>query len=191
GARGHHFRSRSDTEVIAHAWEEFGTQVPEHLNGMFAFALWDATREELLLARDRMGEKPLYYTMADGWIVFASELRALLVHPAASARLDLEGLARYLTYEYVPDPHSILAGVNKLPPAPGLVATGNRVGVRRYWDIPFKPEPAVDERVWCEEIAARFDRVVALRLASDVPVGCFVSGGIDSTVVAGTAARHR
>src|SRR5262249_8746769 len=120
-ARGHRFCSRSDTEVIAHAWEELGERVPEHLNGMFAFALWDQTGERLLLARDRRGEKPLYYTVQDGWIVFGSELRALLAHPIVSARLDLEGFARYLAYEYVPDPHSILAGVAKLPPAHRLV----------------------------------------------------------------------
>src|SRR5262245_38924561 len=190
-SRGHRFRSRSDTEVIAHAWEEFGETVPEHLNGMFAFALWDRAGEQLLLARDRMGEKPLYYTRADGWLVFASELRALLVHPAVSARLDVEGLARYLAYEYVPDPHSILAGIRKLPPGHVLIAGGARVETRRYWDIPFRPEPEVDERTWCEEIARHFDRAVALRLVSDVPVGCFVSGGIDSTLVAGTAACHR
>ena len=188
--RGHRFRSRCDTEVIAHAWEEYGEHVPEQLNGMFAFALWDERREKLFLARDRMGEKPLYYFAAEGWIVFGSELRALLVHPAVSARLDLAGLARYLAYEYVPDPHSILAGVAKLPPAHRLVASSGCVDVRSYWDIPFEPQPSVDEREWCEEIAARFDRAVALRLGSDVPIGCFVSGGIDSTVVAGTAARQ-
>jgi asparagine synthase (glutamine-hydrolysing) len=190
-ARGHRFRSRSYTEVIAHAWEEVGEGVVDRLNGMFAFALWDRDRKRLFLARDRMGEKPLYYTVADGWLVFASELRALLAHPVTAARLDLEGLARYLTYDYVPDPHSILAGVTKLPPGHTLVAAGREIVTRRYWDIPFRPEPEVDERTWCEEIARRFDRAVALRLVSDVPVGCFVSGGIDSTVVVGTAARQR
>ena len=114
--RGHRFRSRSDTEVIAHAWEEEGEHCVDRLNGMFAFALWDAGREQLFLARDRMGEKPLYYTWRAGRLVFASELRALLAHPASSARLDLEGLARYLAYDYVPDPHSILRGVASCRP---------------------------------------------------------------------------
>src|SRR5262249_13015863 len=100
--RGPRFRPRSGTEGSAPAWEESGAHVTESLNGMFAFALWDRAREQLLLARDRMGEKPLYYTVVDGWLVFASELRALLAHPATAARLDLEGLARYLAYEYVP-----------------------------------------------------------------------------------------
>src|SRR5262245_37544376 len=190
-ARGHRFRSRSDTEVIAHTWEEVGERVVDRLNGMFAFALWDRDGKRLFLARDRMGEKPLYYTVADGWLVFASELRALLAHPATAARLDPKGLARYLTYDYIPDPHSILVGVTKLPPGHTLVAAGRQIVTQRYWDIPFRPEPEVDERTWREEIARRFDHAVALRLVSDVPVGCFVSGGIDSTVVVGTAARQR
>ena len=190
-ARGHRLRSRSDTEVIAHTWEDVGERVPERLNGMFAFALWDHTRERLFLARDRMGEKPLYYAAVDGWLVFASELRGVIAHPAISTRLDLEGVARYLAYEYVPDPHSILSGVAKLPPGHSLLAADGRVETRRYWDIPFRREPAVDERTWHEELARRFDHAVASRLVSDVPVGCFLSGGIDSTLVAATAARLR
>jgi asparagine synthase (glutamine-hydrolysing) len=190
-ARGHEFRSNADTEVVVHAWQELGERCLEDLNGMFALALWDAHEERLFLARDRMGEKPLHYAVANGTLVFASELRALLVHPAVSARLDLEGLARYLAFDYVPDPHSILRGVRKLAPGHVLSTARNGHVVRRYWDIPFGPEPDVDERDWSTEIARRFDRSVALRLVSDVPVGCFVSGGIDSTIVAGTAARQR
>ena len=190
-AHGHEFRSNSDTEVVVHAWQERGERCLDDLNGMFALALWDAADERLFLARDRMGEKPLHYTVADGTLVFASELRALLAHPAVSARLDLEGLARYLAFDYVPDPHSILAGVRKLPPGHVLCASGGRHAVRRYWDIPFGPEPEIDEGAWSAEIADRFERSVALRLVSDVPVGCFVSGGIDSSIVAGTAARQR
>jgi asparagine synthase (glutamine-hydrolysing) len=190
-ARGHRFRSRSDTEVVAHAWEEEGAASIEHLNGMFAIALWDARREELFLARDRMGEKPLCYTMAGNTLVFASELRALLAHPAVSARLDEESLARYLAFDYVPDPHTILQGVHKLPPGHILRARDGGIELRRYWDIPYRPDERIDEPALHEEIACRFDRSVALRLVSDVPVGCFVSGGIDSTVVTGTAARQR
>jgi asparagine synthase (glutamine-hydrolysing) len=190
-ARGHAFRSNSDTEVVVHAWQEQGERCLDDLNGMFALALWDAPDERLFLARDRMGEKPLHYAVADGTVVFASELRALLAHPAVSARLDLEGLARYLAFDYVPDPHSILDGVRKLPPGHVLCARGGRHAVHPYWDIPFAPEPEVDEGAWSAEIAHRFDRSVALRLVSDVPVGCFVSGGIDSSIVAGTAARQR
>jgi len=188
---GHRFRSRSDTEVVAHAWEDDGERCIDALNGMFALAVWNRREQRLFLVRDRMGEKPLYWVEADGWLVFASELRALLAHPAVPRRLDVEGFVRYLTYDYVPDPHSILSGVSKLPPAHLLSASAHGIRVRRYWDIPFQPQTDVDERVWHEQIARRLDRAVELRLAGDVPVGCFVSGGIDSTVIAGTAARWR
>src|SRR5262249_6627720 len=117
---GHRFATRSDTEVIVHAWEESGEAGLESLNGMFALAVGDRPREQLFLARARMGEKPLYYTCADGALVFASELRALLAHPAVGRRLDVRGLARYLAFDFVPDPHAILQGVRKLPPGHSL-----------------------------------------------------------------------
>jgi asparagine synthase (glutamine-hydrolysing) len=191
GALGHRFTTRSDTEAIVHAWEEYGEHCVDLLNGMFAFALWDRRREQLLLARDRMGEKPLYYTLANGWFVFGSELRAVLAHPAVSRELDLHGLSRYLTYEYVPAPHSIVRDIKKLPPAHRLIASESKVSVQSYWEIPFRPDPTIDEATWCREIARRLDEAVRLRLSSDVPLGCFLSGGIDSTAVAATAARHR
>ncbi len=190
-ARGHRFATRSDTESIVHAWEEYGEHCVEHLNGMFAFALWDRRREALLLARDRMGEKPLYYTQSAGWLVFGSELRALLAHPAVSRQLDLRGVSRYLTYDFVPDPHSMVRGVEKLEPGHVLTASHGKVATHRYWDIPFRPDTALDEAAWGEEIRARLDDAVRLRLASDVPLGCFLSGGIDSTAVTATAARQR
>jgi asparagine synthase (glutamine-hydrolysing) len=188
---GHRFATRSDTEVIAHAWEEYGEHGLEHLNGMFALALWDRRREQLLLARDRMGEKPLYYAEVDGWLVFGSELRAVLAHPAVGRELDLHAVSRYLAYDFVPDPHSMIRGVRKLAPAEALVASDGKVIRSRYWDLAFRPEPAVDEATWGERIRARLDEAVRLRLASDVPVGCFLSGGIDSTAVTTTAARLR
>ena len=189
---GHRFATRSDTEVIVHGWEELGEACPEALNGMFALALWDARREQLFLARDRMGEKPLYYTVAGGTLVFASELRALLAHPAVGRRLDLRGLARYLAFDFVPDPHAILQDVRKLPPAHSLVINGGKSRLQRYWEIPFAPDETVGEAGWCERIRTHLDEAVRLRLHSDVPVGCFLSGGIDSTSVAATAARqHR
>jgi asparagine synthase (glutamine-hydrolysing) len=191
-ARGHTFRSNSDTEVLVHAWQDRGERCLDEVNGMFALALWDGRDERLYLARDRMGEKPLHYAVADdGTLVFASELRALLAHPRVDARLDLEGLARYLAFDYVPDPHSILVGVHKLPPGHLLCARDGRSLLRRYWDIPFGPEPEIDVRDWSAMIAHHFEQSVARRLVSDVPVGCFVSGGIDSSIVAGTAARQR
>jgi asparagine synthase (glutamine-hydrolysing) len=190
-ARGHRLVSRSDTEVIAHLWEECGEHCVQALNGMFAFAVWDGRREQLFLARDRMGEKPLYYTFAQGWVVFGSELRAVLAHPALSAELDLQSVSRYLAYEFIPDPHSIIRNVLKLPPAHSLTASDGKLAVQPYWDIPFKPDVAVDEDTWGREIARRLDEAVRSRLISDVPLGCFLSGGIDSTAIVATAARHQ
>lgn len=190
-ALGHRFATRSDTEVLVHGWEEHGADLLSRLNGMFAIALWDGRREQLLLARDRMGEKPLYYARAGGWLVWASEIRALLAHPAVGRELDPQSVARYLTYDFVPDPHSMLRGVQKLAPGEALTAGDGTVTVSRYWDLRFRPDPAPNEHAWIEEIRARLDEAVRLRLASDVPLGCFLSGGIDSSAVATTAARLR
>ena len=190
-ARGHRFVTRSDTEVIVHAWEEYGEHCVDHFNGMFAFALWDSKREQLLLARDRMGEKPLYYAATGGWIVFASELHAVLAHPAVSRELDLPAVSRYLAYDFVPAPYSMIRGVAKLPPAHALTVTHDKIATRRYWDIPFRPDHTVDAPTWRDEIRRRLDEAVRLRMASDVPLGCFLSGGIDSTAVTATAARQR
>jgi len=190
-ARGHRFVTRSDTEAIVHAWEEYGEHCVDHFNGMFAFALWDSKREQLLLARDRMGEKPLYYAATGGWIVFASELHAVLAHPAVSRELDLHAVSRYFAYDFVPAPYSMIRGVAKLPPAHALTVTHDKIATRRYWDIPSQPDPTVDVPTWRNEIRRRLDEAVRLRMASDVPLGCFLSGGIDSTAVTATAARQR
>jgi asparagine synthase (glutamine-hydrolysing) len=186
---GHRFASHSDTEVIAHAWEEYGEACVQELNGMFGFALWDRRRETLVLARDRMGEKPLYYAAPEGWLVFGSELRAVLAHPAVSRELDPTALVRYLTYDFVPDPHALVRGVRKLPPAHVLSAADGKVTTTRYWEIPYRPEAGVSEAEWAREIAAGLDEAVRLRLTSDVPLGCLLSGGIDSTAITATAAR--
>jgi asparagine synthase (glutamine-hydrolysing) len=190
-ARGHRFATRSDTEAIAHAWEEYGEHCVDHFNGMFALAVWDRHREILLLARDRMGEKPLYYSTLGGWLVFASELQAVLAHPAVSREIDPESVSRYLAFDFVPDPYSMVRDVAKLPPGHTLTASYDKVETRRYWDIPFRPDYFVTAPAWREEIAHRLDEAVQLRLASDVPLGCFLSGGIDSTAVTATAARQR
>jgi asparagine synthase (glutamine-hydrolysing) len=186
---GHRFASRSDTEVIAHAWEEYGEACPEELNGMFGLALWDRRRQTLFLARDRMGEKPLYFASPGGWLVFGSELRAVLVHPAVSRELDPAALTRYLTYDFVPDPHTMIRGVRKLPPAHALSVADGKLAVSRYWEIPYRPDVRVDEAEWASRIAGALDEAVRSRLLSDVPVGCLLSGGIDSTAITATAAR--
>lgn len=190
-ARGHHFATRSDTEVIVHLYEDHGEDFVKHLNGMFAIALWDAKREKLILARDRMGEKPLYYTTIEHQLLWGSELKCLLAHPAVPRRLSLPALSRYLQFEYVPAPHSILEGVHKLPPAHLLVAERGETRVFPYWRLDLTPSAgAPTEAEALEELKERLDAAVRRRLLSEVPLGVFLSGGIDSSTIAALAARH-
>ncbi len=191
-ARGHRFTTSSDTEVIVHAWEEFGEDCLAHFNGMFAFALWDAERQTLFAARDRMGEKPFYYAERNGWVVFASEVRALLAHPEIGRDLDLRGLSRYLASGYLPDPHTILEGVRKLPAGHSLTVASGRLRLNRYWDLTFKPReasgaPPGDANAWASALWDALCTSVRHRLVSDVPVGIFLSGGIDSSAVTAAA----
>src|SRR5205809_1137217 len=188
-ARGHRFTTSSDTEVIVHAWEEFGEDCLAEFDGMFAFVIWDAERQTLFAARDRMGEKPFYYAERNGWFVFGSELRALLAHPEIRRDLDLRSVARYLGNGYVPDPHTILAGVQKLPPGHFLHLTAGKVRVGRYWDLPFavgEPRPTSDAG-WSHALWDSLCTSVKNRLVSDVPVGIFLSGGLDSSATTAAA----
>jgi asparagine synthase (glutamine-hydrolysing) len=189
-AGGHTFRTRSDTEVIAHAYDAWGLDFIDRLDGMYALAIWDGAHNRLVLARDRMGEKPLYYTVADGLLLFASELTALRAHPAVHPELDTRSLAYYLALEYVPAPDSILRGVHKLEPGHALVLEKGSLRTWPYWQIPL-----AQNRSWSFPDAARMlrerlDKAVLSRLVSDVPLGVFLSGGIDSSTVAALAARH-
>ena len=186
--RGHRFKTQSDTEVIVHAYEELGEECVAHFNGMFAFALWDEERETLFLARDRMGEKPLYYTEQDGWFIFGSELRAILEHPAVGRELDLLGLSRYLTSGYVPDPHTIFRNIHKLPPGHFMSVASGKTRVVRYWDIPIHADRRQSEDDLAELLWERLCRSVQRRLVSDVPVGVFLSGGVDSAAIVAAAA---
>ena len=189
-ARGHVFTTRSDTEVIVHGYEERGVASVGDLDGMFAVAIWDAPARTLLLARDRLGIKPLYYAVLPDQIVFASELKALLEHPAIERTLDLTALSRYLAHEYVPAPHSILRAVRKLPAGHWLTYTDGRVKLEPYWDVNFQRGAGIDEAEAVEALRAALDRSVKQHLVSDVPLGVFLSGGIDSSAVAAFAARH-
>src|SRR5438093_6272183 len=189
--RGHRFKTRSDTEVVVHAYEQDGEDFVADLDGMFALALWDGPERKLVLARDRMGEKPLYYYDGPGVFVFGSELRALLEHPDVSRALDLQSLSRYLLVDAVPAPHSILAGAAKLAPAHTLVVSpGAKPQVTPYWSLSFAPDHSIDEREWRGRLIDQLEVSVRSRLVGDVPVGVFVSGGIDSGSVATFAARH-
>lgn len=181
--RGHIFTTHSDTETIVHAYEEYGEKCLEHLQGMFAFAVWDSRKKRLFLARDRMGKKPLYYTYGRDFFIFASELKALLEHPATARKLHFPSLARYLLYEYVPAPDTIFQNIYKLDPAAFL--TFERGGIKNapYWDIPVGRRLQLDE-VECERrFAELILKSVQRRLMSDVPLGVFLSGGIDSSCV--------
>jgi asparagine synthase (glutamine-hydrolysing) len=183
-ARGHRFATNSDTEVIVHLYEDLGPHCVERLNGMFAFALWDEGERRLLLARDRFGKKPLYYAEVGGSLLFGSELKALLEHPRCPRELDAASLSRYLALEYVPSPHAILEGVRKLPGGHVLVWQDGRARTERYWDLTFQPDGVhQSDAEYVEEFRDRFRDAVRRRLVSDVPLGAFLSGGIDSSSV--------
>ena len=182
---GHRFATQSDTEVLVHLYEDHELGMLDRLRGMFAFALWDAPRQRLVLARDRLGVKPLYYSEPGGEIelAFASELKSLLLLPGRRPELDPEALDAYLAYLYVPHPKTAVRGIRKLPPAHVLVYEEGRASIRRYWALDPEPVPADEARVW-----ELLREAVGLRLVADVPVGAFLSGGLDSTAI--VAAAH-
>jgi len=186
-AKGHVLRTAVDTEVLPHLYEEHGADLVPHLNGMFAFAVWDTRREVLVLARDRPGEKPLFYWQGEDELVFASELRALLAHPRVPRAVDAQALSRYLLHDFFPAPLTPLAGVRKLPAGHVLVARSGRVDVRAYWELAdYLARPESTRRKSADiadELDARISLAVRRRRRSDVPVGVFLSGGIDSSTV--------
>ena len=185
-ALGHRFRTRSDTEVIVHGWEEWGEACLDRFNGMFAFALWDARSETLFLARDRLGEKPLYYGfLADGKLIFGSELKSLLCSSDLDRTLDPQAIEEFFALGYIPDPHSIYRSVRKLPPAHCLILRrGEPVGEpRAYWDVRFADEGRLRREEVVEELVFRLREAVRLRMIADVPLGAFLSGGVDSSGV--------
>jgi asparagine synthase (glutamine-hydrolysing) len=189
-ARGHQFRSASDTEVLPHLYEEYGTGMVEHLNGMFAFALWDARRRRLFVARDRFGEKPLYWGVFDGVFLFASEPKVLLAHPLVRPRLNTKALRQYLSFDYVPAPLSIYEGIQKLTAAHYLTVEGGRVEISQYWRLSYKTrEPVPSEREAALRLRELMSDAVRMRLVSDVPLGVLLSGGVDSSTVAALAVR--
>ena len=190
-ARGHRFKTNSDTEAIVHAYEEFGPECLKYLRGMFAFAIWDANARSLFVARDRAGKKPLYYTITPkGTLVFGSELKALLEHPDVVRELNAEALDAYITLGYVPDPLSIFQHVHKLPPGHYLTFSDGIVSLKQYWDFDFHAAEPLPEKDYIEELRTLLDDSVRLRLISDVPLGAFLSGGIDSSTIVAIMARH-
>jgi len=182
-ARGHRFRSHTDTEVILALYREFGVDCLDRLRGMFAFAIWDADNERLFIARDRVGKKPLHYWVDADGIAFASEPKAFLADPGFIPRPDLAAISLYLTYQYVPSPASAFAGVAKLSPGHYLIAENGRITTRRYWRLRYGDKTQIGEEEACREIVSRLREAVRIRLLSDVPLGAFLSGGIDSSAV--------
>jgi len=189
---GHTFATRSDTEAIVHAYEEYGEDCVDHLRGMFAFAIWDRPRRRLLLARDRLGIKPLYYWRSSRRLAFGSEIKALLELPEVPREVDPEALDLYLSLRYVPAPRTMYRGICKLEPGHVLVCEGRDVRVRRYWDVPTAAadrhgpaDPAAIRRRFTELL----DECVRMHLMSEVPLGVFLSGGLDSTAVLAVADR--
>ncbi|MFN0121394.1 MAG: asparagine synthase (glutamine-hydrolyzing) [Blastocatellia bacterium] len=193
-AHGHVFRTSSDTEVLVHAYEQWGTDMLARLNGMFAFAIYDQRRQRLLLARDRLGVKPLYYFMSDDTLVFASEMGSMLASGLIPRDIDTEALELYLHYQYIPAPHSIYRQVRKLSPATYLeldIPT-RRIEQKTYWNLPLDRSPVADRSLdeWIERLDALLNDAVRIRLYSDVPFGAFLSGGVDSGLVVAMMARQ-
>jgi asparagine synthase (glutamine-hydrolysing) len=186
-SRGHRFKTKSDTEVIVHLYEELGEKCVEMLRGMFAFAIWDSRAETLLLARDRVGIKPLYYWMNGRSLVFASEIKALLTDPEIEPQVQTAMVDRFLTFNYLPGEATLFRRINKLPAASCLLARNGRVTVSPYWDLDFTPHPQGLKKA-ASELEALLEECVRLHMISDVPVGVLLSGGVDSTAMLGLAA---
>jgi len=193
---GHLFETdHSDTEVLIHGYREWGFDLPNKLNGMWAFALYDRDRKLLFLSRDRFGKKPLFYSLQNGTFAFASELNALINHPGILSEISSRSLKKYFAYGYIPAPHSLYERVYKLPGGSNLVldVPALRVQVQRYWEFvlePFDRIPEQPEEVWGEELRALLEEAVKKRLMSDVPLGIFLSGGIDSSAITAFAGKH-
>jgi asparagine synthase (glutamine-hydrolysing) len=193
---GHKFETQTDTEILPHLYEEYGDALVDHLNGMFAFALWDTRKRKLLIARDRFGEKPLYYGVFDGKLIFASEPKSLLSHPSVKAELNLDALRHYLSFDYVPAPLSIYKGIYKLSASHLLTVENGEVKTRRYWNLSWQKSERDQGRNGngishkASELKDLLSDAVRMRLVSDVPLGILLSGGIDSSTVAAFATQH-
>jgi asparagine synthase (glutamine-hydrolysing) len=189
-AAGHRFVSESDSETVVHAYEEHGVEAFRRLHGMFAIAIWDARQQRIVLARDRMGKKPLYYTRAGGALVFGSEIKALLAHPHVRREVDAQAMVDYLSIRYVPAPATMFAGIAKIRPGHVILYERETLREERYWDYTFRPERRpVEEDL--EAIRSHVRRAVEERLMGDVPIGAMLSGGVDSSIVAGTMSALR
>ena len=188
-AKGHRYRTHSDTESIVHGYEEWGDACVERLRGMFAFALWDRRRRRLLLARDRVGIKPLYFTRAGGALAAASEIKALFAFPGVERAVNRPALVEHLTLRYVASPATLFQGIEKLEPGHTLAVEASGAVRRRFWSVAYEPKHELDEPEALEELESRLTESVKLRLMSEVPLGALLSGGVDSSVVVAIMSR--
>src|SRR5580765_8069855 len=189
--RGHKFVTQTDTEIVPHLYQEYGDDFVDHINGMFAITLWDTRKKRLVIARDRYGEKPLYYGVFDGKLIYASEPKALLAHPAVTPELNLDALRQYLSFDYVPAPDTIYKGISKLPAAHIMTVENGEIKTRRYWNLTFLKNghtPPLDKAA--TELRDLLSDAVRMRLVADVPLGILLSGGVDSSTVAAFATHH-
>ena len=194
--RGHRFRTKTDVEIVPHLYQIYGDDFVDHINGMFAISLWDTQKKKLILARDRFGEKPLYYGIFDNKLIYASEPKSLLTHPAVKAELDINALRHYVSFDYVPAPMSIFKGIYKLPSSHVLTVENGDVKTRRYWSLTWqKPDRegklnGNSPKSKANELKELLSDAVRMRLVSDVPLGILLSGGIDSSTIAALAVKH-
>src|SRR5256886_2187061 len=183
--KGHRFRTNSDTETIIHAYEEYGVDCIAHLHGMFGLAIWDVTRRRLLLARDRVGKKPLYYTCVDGNLIFASEIKSLLCHPQVKRRADVQALADFLSVRYVPGPATLFANISKVLPGHLILCENGEFKEHCYWDFTFGKTEDHSVEDYIHGIRQHIHRAVEERMMADVPLGAMLSGGVDSSIITG------
>jgi asparagine synthase (glutamine-hydrolysing) len=192
-SKGYEFRTRTDTEVIIHAYEEWGTDCVTHLRGMFVFGLWDQPNRRFFLARDRVGKKPIFYTHCRGSLLFASELQGLLANKDLPREMDRSAIDAYLAWGYIPAPQTGFRGIRKLAPAHWLTFEQTTNGwverIQRYWSLDYQPKSSIGENEAIEQLRAKLTEAVRLRMISDVPLGAFLSGGIDSSIVVGLMAQ--
>src|ERR1700681_630982 len=189
-SRGHRFRTHSDTEVIIHLYEDMGADCVKKLRGMFALAIYDKTKRKLILARDRLGKKPLHYALHCGNLYFASEIKSILAVTPELAEVNSQGLLEYLYYGYVPDPITAFTGIHKLPPGYLLEFQDGKIHTRQYWDLPaYNTHAPKNEEECLDELESRLFEATKIRLISDVPLGAFLSGGTDSSTVVALMAR--
>lgn len=182
----HKFYTKTDTEVIVHLYEDFGEKCVQYLNGMFAFALWDEKNKKIFIAKDRVGKKPFYYTLVNGLFVFASEIKSILEYLNKTPEIDLEAIDLFLTYQYIPSPKTIFSNIKSLLPAHTLTCDKNgNINIKKYWDLDYTKKTNLSFNETCEKIKELLTESTKLRMVSDVPLGAFLSGGLDSSIIVG------